>query len=79
MCNDIQATIRELRAKGIEVKGRPGEESCGTTIMLGLPVGVEIMRYEPRHVTAIGSRESLPGIVAECELRSEKGLGYNIG
>jgi catechol 2,3-dioxygenase-like lactoylglutathione lyase family enzyme len=53
MCDDIHATIRDLRAKGVDVKGDPVEESYGVTVMLGLPGGVEAMLYEPRHVMAI--------------------------
>lgn len=53
MCDDIHATIRELRAKGVEVNGTPQTESYGITVMLGLPGGVEVMLYEPRHATAI--------------------------
>jgi len=53
MCDDIQATIRELRAKGVEVKGEPEDEDYGITVMLGLPGGVEVMLYEPRHPVAI--------------------------
>jgi len=55
MCDDIKATIRELRAKGIEVVGEPVDEGYGITVMLKLPGGVEVMLYEPRHATAIGS------------------------
>jgi catechol 2,3-dioxygenase-like lactoylglutathione lyase family enzyme len=53
MCDDIRATIRDLRAKGIDVKGEPEEEEYGITVMLGLPGGVEVMLYEPRHPVAI--------------------------
>jgi catechol 2,3-dioxygenase-like lactoylglutathione lyase family enzyme len=53
MCDDIHATIRDLRAKGVDVKGEPTEESYGVTVMLGLPGGLEAMLYEPRHATAI--------------------------
>jgi hypothetical protein len=54
MCDDIDATIDELRAKGVDVKGEPEEESYGITVMLELPGGVEAMLYEPRHAVAIG-------------------------
>jgi catechol 2,3-dioxygenase-like lactoylglutathione lyase family enzyme len=55
MCDDMQATIRELRAKGIEVKGEPEDEGFGITVMLELPGGVEVMLYEPRHPVAIAA------------------------
>ena len=60
MCDDIHATIRELRAKGVEVRGEPEEESFGITVMMALPGGVEAMLYEPRHPTAIGRRVTAP-------------------
>ena len=53
ICDDIAATIRELRAKGIEVQGEPSDEGFGVTVMLTLPGGVEVMLYEPRHPMAI--------------------------
>ena len=56
MCDDIQATIEELRSKGIEVKGDPEDEGYGITVMLGLPGGVEVMLYEPRHPTPLSGR-----------------------
>ena len=53
MCDDITSTIRDLRAKGIDVKGDPVDEGYGITVMLGLPGDVEVMLYEPRHTVAI--------------------------
>lgn len=53
MCDDIKATIEELRAKGVEVKGEPEDEGYGITVMLELPGGVEVQLYEPRHAMAI--------------------------
>lgn len=55
MCDDIEATMRELRAKGIEVKGEPTDEGFGITVMLNLPGGVEVLLYEPRHAVAIAA------------------------
>jgi catechol 2,3-dioxygenase-like lactoylglutathione lyase family enzyme len=55
MCDDIDTTMRELQAKGIEVKGDPSDEGFGITVMLGLPGGVEVMLYEPRHPVAIAA------------------------
>lgn len=53
MCDDIDATVRELRAKGIDVQGEPTDEGYGVTVMLTLPGGVEVQLYEPRHPVAI--------------------------
>jgi predicted enzyme related to lactoylglutathione lyase len=53
MCDDIVATSRDLRAKGVDVKGDPKDEGWGITVMLELPGGLDVMLYEPRHQTAI--------------------------
>jgi catechol 2,3-dioxygenase-like lactoylglutathione lyase family enzyme len=55
MCDDIEATIEELRAKGVEVKNEPEDEGFGITVMLGLPGGVEVLLYEPRHPVVISA------------------------
>ena len=54
MCDDINATARELRGKGVEVIGDPVDEGWGITVMLVLPGGVNVMLYEPRHPVANG-------------------------
>ena len=53
MCDDIVATVDELRAKGLEVRGEPEDEGWGVTTTLVLPGGPEVMLYQPRHQTAI--------------------------
>ena len=53
MCDDIRKTVAELRGKGVEIKGEPEDEEFGITVMLGLPGGVDVMLYEPRHPVAI--------------------------
>jgi predicted enzyme related to lactoylglutathione lyase len=57
MCDDIKATIRQLRAKGIEVIGEPLDEGYGSTVALRLPGKVEVTLYEPRHPVAIESKK----------------------
>jgi predicted enzyme related to lactoylglutathione lyase len=52
MCDDITTTVRELRAKGIEVRGEPEDEGWGISVVLALPGGVEVQLYEPRHAVA---------------------------
>lgn len=58
MCDDVYATARELRAKGIEVKGEPEDEGWGISVMLGLPGGVSMQLYEPRHPVAAKTNSS---------------------
>jgi predicted enzyme related to lactoylglutathione lyase len=52
MCDDIRATARELKAKGITVEGEPEDEGWGITVMLALPGDCRVMLYEPRHPVA---------------------------
>ena len=53
MCDDLDATVAELRAKGIEFRGEPENQGFGTVITMVLPGGVDMMLYQPRHATAI--------------------------
>ncbi len=55
MCDDIHATVADLKAKGVTVGGEPKDEGYGITVMLSLPGGAEVMLYEPRHATAIST------------------------
>ena len=52
MCDDITATVRELRAKGVDVRGEPKDQGWGISVVLALPGGVEVQLYEPRHAVA---------------------------
>ena len=53
MCDDLDTTIEELRAKGIEIQGGPQNERWGITTTMLLPGGLDVMLYQPRHQTAI--------------------------
>ena len=53
MCDDIHATVRDLRARGVTVAGEPEDHGYGITVMATLPGGVQIQVYEPRHPLAI--------------------------
>ena len=53
MCDDIHATVAELRAKGIQIDGAPVDEGYGITVGMTLPGGVKMQLYEPRHPLAI--------------------------
>jgi len=53
MCDDLDATVSELRQRGVEFRGESQQAGWGKTITMILPGDVEIMLYEPRHPTAI--------------------------
>lgn len=53
MCDDLEATVAELRSKGIVFEGAPEPRGFGTCIDMVLPGGVKVTLYQPRHPTAI--------------------------
>lgn len=53
MCDDLDATIAELRAKGIEFRGDVEERRFGRAVAMILPGDVEVLLYQPTHPTAI--------------------------
>lgn len=53
ICDDIAATVSELRAKGIVFRDEPQERSFGITTTMVLPGGVEVLLYEPRHASPL--------------------------
>jgi hypothetical protein len=52
LCDDLEATTAELRAKGVELLGEPVDENWGVWIRMRLPGGVELPLYEPKHPLA---------------------------
>ena len=53
MCDDVHATVAELRARGVQIDGEPQDEGWGISVMMTLPGGTKVQLYEPRHPTAI--------------------------
>ena len=49
MCDDIQATVADLEAKGVEFTGPISEAGFGLITSLKLPDGEDLALYEPRH------------------------------
>ena len=49
MCDDIRATVEELKGKGVEIDEQFAEQRWGITTSLRLPGGGELGLYEPRH------------------------------
>ncbi|HEY0639284.1 MAG TPA: extradiol dioxygenase [Pseudonocardiaceae bacterium] len=52
MCDDIEATVAELSAKGVGT-GPVTDAGYGLTVTIDLPSGAQIGLYEPRHEIAL--------------------------
>jgi len=53
MCDDVEATMRDLRGKGVEFTQDVAEERWGRVTRFRLPGGSEVGMYEPHHLRAI--------------------------
>jgi len=51
MCDDIQATLAELRGKGVEIAREVSDEGWGMLAAVRLPDGSELPIYQPRHAS----------------------------
>jgi hypothetical protein len=49
MCDDIDATVEQLKGKGVEFTTPISDEGFGLMTALKLPDGSELGLYEPRH------------------------------
>ncbi len=49
MCDNIHATLAELRGKGAEVAGDVSDQGWGLLAAIRLPDGSELPIYQPRH------------------------------
>jgi len=52
MCDDIEATLAELKGRGAEVTSPVSDQGWGLLTSLRLPGGAELGIYQPRHPTA---------------------------
>ena len=55
MCDDVHATVDELRARGVEFTGPISDEGFGLMTAMKLPGGGELALYEPRHSSPLSS------------------------
>jgi len=58
MCDDINKTIAELRARGVDVDPDPADHGYGIVTTIHLPGGCNVQLYEPRHPIAADIRKS---------------------
>ena len=49
MCDDIHATLAELRGKGVEVSREVSDQGWGLLAAIRLPDGAQFPIYQPRH------------------------------
>jgi predicted enzyme related to lactoylglutathione lyase len=52
MCDDIHATLADLRGKGVEVAQDVSDQGWGLLASVRLPDGSEFPVYQPRHPVA---------------------------
>jgi predicted enzyme related to lactoylglutathione lyase len=52
MCDDVEATVAELSAKGVEFTGPIQDQGFGRLVHLRVPGAGNIGLYQPRHATA---------------------------
>jgi predicted enzyme related to lactoylglutathione lyase len=52
MCDDIEMTVAELKAKGAEFTGDIADQRFGRTTYLKVPGAGELMLYQPKHPPA---------------------------
>ena len=53
MCDDVERTTAELRAKGVEITREISDQGWGRVTAVGIPGGIELGLYEARHATAL--------------------------
>ena len=52
MCDDVDQTVAELSAKGVEFTGPVQDLGFGLGVTFDLPGAGEVFLYQPRHATA---------------------------
>jgi catechol 2,3-dioxygenase-like lactoylglutathione lyase family enzyme len=56
MCDDIEATVAQLEAKGVEFTRPVSDEGFGLMTAMRVPGGDELGLYEPRHASPLSPR-----------------------
>jgi len=52
MCDDVAATVTELRERGVQFTGDVNDFGFGLAIMMRVPGADDILLYQPSHPTA---------------------------
>jgi hypothetical protein len=54
MCDDIEATVADLTARGVVLEGGIADQGWGLLTTIRMPGGGSLGLYEPRHPVAAG-------------------------
>jgi catechol 2,3-dioxygenase-like lactoylglutathione lyase family enzyme len=60
MCDDLAATMEELRGRGAEFEGEVGEQPWGSTIEVVLPGAGTITLYQPKYPSPAIDEDAQP-------------------
>ena len=61
MCDDLDATMKQLKARGVKFAGKVVGAGYGRMTSIALPGGGRLGLYEPRHKTAISVKKKRRG------------------
>jgi catechol 2,3-dioxygenase-like lactoylglutathione lyase family enzyme len=56
MCDDVHATVEQLRAKGVDFTGAVTDQGWGLLTAITLPGGGTLGLYEPRHPSPLAQQ-----------------------
>ena len=59
-CDDIQATVAELRSRGVVFSQDPQDHGYGYVTYLTAPGGIEIQLYEPKYRKRVAAKPAKP-------------------
>ena len=52
MCDDIEKTLADLRARGVDISHPPSDQGWGLLTSIKLPSGADLSLYQPSHPIA---------------------------
>jgi catechol 2,3-dioxygenase-like lactoylglutathione lyase family enzyme len=55
MCDDIAATVEELKAKGVEFEGGISDQGWGLLTTMKVPGAGDLMLYQARHASPLNA------------------------
>lgn len=59
-CDDLEATVAELRGRGVEFTSGITDEGYGLVTFFSMPGGVEVQLYQPLYAKGTGRSETRP-------------------